>query len=156
MFTFWRNCPLAMLMRSPSNVRIFVTRSVTSSTLPSAQPTMPNGPRRTMSPTPNWRSAMMYKPAMMSPTICCAPKPKPAPATDPRNTNADDGRLSRKKTEVTATAMTMKLMPQRNAPSTAARCAPVESAERSELSGLRFFTLRICWSARNATKRITT
>ena len=145
-----------MLTKSPSNVRILVTRSVTSSTRPSTQPTTPSGPRRTMSPTPNWRSAMMYKPAMTSPTICCAPKPKPAPAIEPRNTKAEAGKLSLSRTVVIATAIMQKLMPHRNAPSTAARCAPVVSTERSSRSLACDFTCRICCSAMNAVRRMST
>ena len=145
MLTLWRNTPLAMLTKSPSNVRILVTRNVTSSTRPSTQPTIPSGPSRTTSPTPNWRSAMMYKPAITSPTICCAPKPRPAPAIDPKNTSAEDGRLRRSSTDVITTAITQKLMPQRRAPSTAARCAPVVRAERSLASSLlRDLTWMIC------------
>ena len=66
---------------SPSAVRTVVTRSVTSSTVPIAGSGRPGTERRMRSPKPYWRSVMMKKPARMSWTMRCAPKPSATPAT---------------------------------------------------------------------------
>src|SRR6478735_6849875 len=67
--------PLGTCHRVPSTSRTRVERRVTCSTVPLALP-----PRSTTSPTPNWSSATMKKPAMKSRTIVWVPKPRAMPA----------------------------------------------------------------------------
>ena len=76
--TIW---PLGMVNISPSVDRNLVTRSVTSSTVPSAGALMPATVRATKSPNPYCFSVMMKKPESRSCTMRCAPKPRAAPST---------------------------------------------------------------------------
>ena len=76
--TIW---PLGMVNISPSVDRSLVTRSVTSSTVPSAGALMPATVSETRSPKPYCFSVMMKKPASRSCTMRCAPKPSAAPST---------------------------------------------------------------------------
>jgi hypothetical protein len=73
-------CPLDTCHTVPSTDRIRVARSVTASTAPVTSP------RSTQSPTPNWSSTRMNRPAMTSRISDCAPNPsatpiKPAPVS---------------------------------------------------------------------------
>ena len=76
--TIW---PLGMVNISPSEERSFVTRSVTSSTVPSAGSAIPATVSATRSPKPYCFSVMMKNPASRSWTTRCAPKPSAAPIT---------------------------------------------------------------------------
>ena len=76
--TIW---PLGMVNISPSAERSLVTRSVTSSTVPSAAAAMPATVSDTRSPKPYCFSVMMKKPDSRSCTMRCAPKPSAAPST---------------------------------------------------------------------------
>ena len=76
-FMIW---PLGMVYISPSDVRSFVTRRVTSSTVPMASLLEPSV-SCTRSPNPYCLSVMMKNPLSRSCTTRWAPKPSAAPST---------------------------------------------------------------------------
>ena len=89
--TIW---PLGMVNTSPSVDRSLVTRSVTSSTVPSAGAAMPATVSATRSPKPYCFSVMTKKPASRSCTMRCAPKPSAAPSTAAGATSDPTGMAS--------------------------------------------------------------
>ena len=80
-FVTWRSAPFGTTITSPEVVRSFVTRRVSSSTVPVTPRISPGVERRIRSPMPNWRSVNRKKPASRSPTTCWAPKPIATPST---------------------------------------------------------------------------
>jgi hypothetical protein len=86
----------------PSVVRMLVMRSVTSSTVPVRVRVTPVTESWMRSPKPYCRSVIRKKPARMSWTMRCAPKPRATPATAAGATMPLRGRPSRPRTVTAA------------------------------------------------------